>query len=163
MEIRHVFEVTTASPERTAALMADRKFSLDGERAREGVVSSELVVLEDTPERFAYELRTVERKRNLTGGFDKDTLTTVNRSTWNRKAGTLDWVYLGQESERVHVSGTYFFRPAGTGTRVEHKVVVEVSIPLLGGTVAKAVAKGFEKSFPDTERRVREALALPVA
>jgi hypothetical protein len=157
MKVNQVFEVA-APPERVGEILSCEAFCLEGERIRDGVVSCSYVLIEESAARRVYELRTVEHKRSMTGGLDKATLNTLNKSTWDRGARTLTWVYVGQESERIKVSGVYRMLPTATGTRVDHDVTVEVAIPLLGGQVAKLIAKGFEAAFPGVERRLKDSI-----
>jgi hypothetical protein len=157
MTINQRFEVP-GTPEQVGDLLASEAFCLEGERVREGVVSAAYCVVEKSADAVTYEIRSVEHKRSMTGGMDKATIDTLNRSTWDRRRLDLSWSYKGQEADRIKVGGRYRFVPTGTGTRIEHDVTVDVNIPLVGGAVAKLIAKGFEAGFKGFEDRLRAAL-----
>jgi len=157
MTINQRFEVP-GTPEQVGDLLASEAFCLEGERVREGVVSAVYKRIERKDDVVEYEIRSVEHKRSMTGGMDKATLDTFNRSTWDRGRRELCWTYSGQEAERIKVGGRYRFVPTASGTRVEHDVTVDVGIPLVGGAVAKLIAKGFEAGFKGFEDRLRAAL-----
>lgn len=140
-------------PQLVAEVLNSEAFNIASERMRDEFVSTEYIVHERREDRLVYELRTVEYKRSKTGALLRDTtFTSSNISTWDPAARTLRWVYRGQLGERADFSGIFRLHEHGAGTRLVHEISVEVRIPLLGGTVARAVCRAFEKSFPDFER-----------
>jgi len=149
-------------PDRVAEVLNSEAFNVASERMRDEFVSTEFIVHEQRADRAVYELRTVEYRRSKTGALLRDTtFTSSNISSWDPAARTLRWVYHGQLGERADFTGVFNIHDHGAGTRLVHEISVEVRIPLLGGTVARAVCRAFERSFPDFERLLGVYLRRP--
>jgi carbon monoxide dehydrogenase subunit G len=167
MQIRDSFTVA-APPDRVARTLAGEAYNLEAARMRDEVTGAEYRLLEETGAEVRFQVVMTEYKRTMTGGIDRSgTTRTTLHNRWHAPDGTLTWRYEGSGeqpgADRVRIGGAYRLSPEGTGTRVTHEVTVEVNIPLLGGRIARFVAKEFEASFERDrrllERHVREAAA----
>jgi carbon monoxide dehydrogenase subunit G len=134
-----------APPQRVGQILCSEAFNVEADKDRPEVVNSRYLLLEQTDEQCVFQLKTEEYKRSKMGMIDRSGTTfstTTNR--WNASQGTLSWTYEGEGgSQYVKISGTYYLKPEGQGTRIEHRVNIEVNIPLIGGQIAKLVAKEF--------------------
>lgn len=155
-----------APPETVGAVFCSEALQLPAEREREGVAEASYVVTESSAERLAFELRSREYKRTLTGGLDRSaTIASCTRSVWDRGAGTIRWSYESGNSERITIEGVYHLRPdgpdgpGGPATRMVQEVSVEVRMPLVGGRVAKYILGEMEKSMAQQDRRIEKLLA----
>jgi hypothetical protein len=148
-----------ASLDRVARALCSEGFNIERDKLRDAVVSAELVVVLDSPERLVFELRSREHGRKRTGGLDRSrTVETVTRSEYDRKGQTISWRYHGEGGDRFVLSGMYRLEPDGEGTRLTHEVTIEVSIPLIGKQIAKLVARDVDNPANDYKGILRRHL-----
>jgi hypothetical protein len=145
--------------DQVADVLNSEAFNVATQRIRDEYVSVEYVVRERSEQRLVHELHTVEYKRNKTGKLSRrKTFTSIKTSTWDPASSTLHWSYMGQLGRRARFEGDYRLFEEGQGTHLVHEVTVEVHIPLIGGAIAKAVARAFERLFPDFDRLLKAYL-----
>lgn len=147
-------------PERVIQVLTSEAFKVASESMRDEFVSTSFHVLEEREDRRVFEVRTVEYERSMTGALKRHkTYTSTNHNVWDGKARTLSWTYNGQLGKRASFTGVFHFHDNNPGTRLVHEIEAKVFIPLLGETIAGAVCRAFQKSFPDFERLLRQHLA----
>lgn len=145
--------VVDAPPERVGAALCSEAFNVAAERERPEVLSSRFEVLERGEDSLLFELRSTEYKRKKTGGLDRSgTVESVTRHTWSEPEQTLSWEYRGAGSRWVTVAGVYRLTPSGAATHVLHDITIEVHVPLLGGAIAKLIAREFDAAADRFQR-----------
>ena len=147
-------------PERVAEVLRSEAFNVESDESRDDVRSSVYRVIEEDDERVVFEMHSEEYKRTMTGALDRSGWSpAVVRSEWDARKGTLTWDYQGSGmSAKVKLGGVYHVLAEGDGTHLVHDVHIDVSVPLVGGRLAKLVAREFEKSVPGFEKLLREHL-----
>jgi Protein of unknown function (DUF2505) len=138
-----------APPEKVGQALCSEAYNVAVERDRSEVVACRYELVERTEERIHFDVHSTEHKRKKTGGVDRSaTQESVNRNRYDVKARTLSWDYEGVGSQWVKCTGIYRLLPGrGEGTRLEHHVTIDVSIPLIGNRIAKYVVGEFEKAW----------------
>lgn len=148
-----------ASPDQIVEALCSEAYNLEVERSRDGVVETRFESIADDERRRTFRLVTTEYARTKTGGLDRSrTLSSTTDSEFDRGKRELTWRYASKEGSRVRLSGSLHVVPDGAGARVEQWVEIEVSIPLLGGQIAKLIGKEFDKTFPKTVLILRRHL-----
>jgi len=160
MNILHTLQVPVAAG-RVTEVLCSEAFNVALEMGRAGVVSTKFEVIESDERRQVFMLRTVEYGRNKLGGIDRgSTLGSTNRTVFDRRSGKLNWVYASDSGPaRIKLSGEYRLSAGDGGTRVEHELSIEVDVPLIGGQIAKIVAKECKADFPRFDECLRKHLA----
>ena len=150
-----------APRDRVASALCCEAFNVETERRREGVVSTRFELLEETDARVVFELHTIEYKRNKLGRLDKSaTFPSVTHSVHEVAAHELRWKYIAGDgmAKRIKLSGIYSLRAEDAGTLLSHEIEVEVDIPLIGGRIAKLMAKELDATMPLIEAALRRHL-----
>lgn len=138
--------------ERVAAAFCSEGYNVEEATSREDVKSASFKPIAEGPDRKAFEIHYVEYRRTKTGKLDTSgTARAVTESVYRHQDRTLRWVYKGPE-KRVSIAGTYRLEPAGEQTRVFHETDIDVRIPVVGGRIAKVIAKEFGKAMPRVQR-----------
>jgi len=162
MKLTH--RCTIAAPaEKVMDALASEAYNLEAERGREGVVSTVFRETSRSPMRVAFELRTIEYRRTKTGSIDRSgTFVSVTRSELDRARKVLTWAYDTESGRsRVKLSGVYRMRDIGPATELEHEVVIDVDIPLVGGAIAKLIARSFESGLQRYDDQLRRHAGAP--
>jgi Protein of unknown function (DUF2505) len=150
----------TATPDEVVEVLCSEAYNIEVEKGREGVVETRFEPIAEDESRRAFRLVTTEYARTKTGGLDRSrTLSSTTDSELDARKRELTWRYASKEGSRVRLSGSLRVVPDGTGARVEQSVDIEVSIPLIGGQIAKLIGKEFEKTFPKTVDILKRHLA----
>lgn len=154
-----------APPDKVAAVLCSEAYNLERERAREEVVSTSFHLVERTPQRTVFELRTTEHGRTMTGAIDPShTVASVTRNVWNPADQTLSWTYQGGAApRRMRLDGLYRLRATAAGSTLQHEISIEVKVPLVGESIARVAAREFERTADQYEqilqRHARQAAA----
>ncbi len=160
MKIKDTFTVPVALEDLVKVLTSEA-YNLDSEKMREGVVSSEYKLKDQTDARTLYEMHTTEYSRTKTGGLNKNDHThTILTHTYTAASRTLTWVYGNAKgSSRLELAGVYTLTPLGDQSRLEHEVEINVRIPLIGGKIAKFICKQFQGTFPEHQALLKKHLS----
>ena len=159
MQLAYTFTVP-APLDHVATALCSEALHTAAELDRDEVVSSRLVLLEEHEGRRVFEIRSTEYRRTKLGRIDRSaTVDAVTRNTYDPRANTLAWVYEGVGSRWVTARGVYQLTPVDEGTRVLHDVTIEVNVPLVGGKIAKIIAKEFDQAAKRFERLLRQKTA----
>jgi len=161
MKLTREFDVA-APRERVATALCSESFQLEVERARVEVVSTAYHVTERSESSLCFEIRSVEYKRTKLGGIDRSgTLDAVTRCRWSAKDHALSWEYAGGAGERVKLSGVYRLHAGEVEgpTNVTYEMNIDVRIPLIGGQIAKLIAREFENTWPRYQAILRRHTA----
>lgn len=158
MRVTHSSKHAVA-PDEVVRVLCSEAYNVQVERDREGVVETRFVRGSDGDPPRSFELRTTEYARTKTGGLDRSrTLRSTTRSELDPASRTVRWRYEAEEGSRIRLSGSVRVAGDGNGSRVDQAVEVEVSIPLVGGQIAKLIGKQVEKTLPETARVLAEHL-----
>jgi hypothetical protein len=143
-----------APPDRVAEVLCSEVYNLERERAREEVVSTSFKLVESTPQRTIFELHTTEYGRTMTGAIDRShRVASVTRNVWNPADQTLSWTYQGGAApKRMRLGGLYRLKATASGCTLEHEVNIEVKLPLVGESIARAAAREFERTAEHYEQ-----------
>jgi hypothetical protein len=149
IQIKRTFTIP-ASVDRVGRALCSEGYSVEGATMREDVESATHAVIRgDLAGRLEYEVRYMEYARTTTGKIDRSkTVHALTRSVWDGGAQTLRWTYTTETSERFRMEGLYRLSARGEETHVDYQVTIDVRVPLIGGKIAKMVAKGYEESLP---------------
>lgn len=144
MQLVHDY-IIPAPLDAVADTLTSPRFATAAEAARrDTVVTSHFV----PGEGGRFELRSIEYDRGTYGRIDRNKkLDTTTRCQWLAGEHTLRWVYEGVGSDIMRVSGETRLSPVPQGTRVEATVDVDVTVPLVGRIVERAVSKAFRRGF----------------
>lgn len=123
--------------------------------SRDEVVDATYKETSRSDERLVFEVHTTEHARGLTGIDRSKTEPAVQRSDWDLQARTCRWAYEGAHSDRFTFRGRTTVEPRGDQTRVTVEYFVDVSIPLLGGRIEKAIIKELEAAHPSYGQLIR--------
>ena len=141
-----------------AAALCCEALNVDVEQQREGVVSTRFELVEQSETRTKFSMHTTEYARNKLGRLDKSrTFSSVTRSVYDAAARRLRWEYFADEgmAKRIQLSGTYKLSEERGGTFLAHEIDVEVDIPLIGGQLAKLIAKELDDTMPVIEKALK--------
>jgi hypothetical protein len=138
--------------EKVAAAFCSEAYNVEEAISREDVKSASFKRIATEASQNQFEIHYIEYRRTKMGKLDKSgTARAVTESVYRDKDRTLRWVYKGPE-KRVSIAGTYRLEPAGEQTRVFHETDIDVRIPVVGGRIAKVIAKEFGKAMPRVQR-----------
>ncbi|MBN1944394.1 MAG: DUF2505 family protein [Bradymonadales bacterium] len=153
--------ILNAPWERVGEVLNSAEFNVEGAQLRDGVVSAEHHLIDETAARKRFEIRTREHARTMKGDLDRSKIEDAKTAyDWDARARTQSWTYHSPPSTKmVRTWGVYTLKPMTDGTEVVHDVSVEVNVPIIGGQIAKVVAKEFEKAFGGTVDRLKRALS----
>ncbi len=141
------------TPDKVVEILASEAYNLDVERHREGVIETHFELVSKTPERVVLRLRTSEHGRTKTGGIDRSrVLHSTTDSEVDLRQRVVTWRYGTEDGSRVRLSGTLRVEQAPGGSQVVQAVNIEVSVPLIGGQIAKLIGREMEKSLPETAK-----------
>ena len=148
IRIERTFTIA-ASIHRVGRALSSEHYSIEWARMREAVQSAHHVVIHgDLEGQLEYEVRYVEYARTTTGTIDRGkTQHAVTRAVWDAEAQTLRWTYTTEASERFRIEGLYRLTDEGDETRVDYQVTIDVRVPLIGGAIAKRVARSYEETL----------------
>jgi len=142
-----------APPDRVALALRSAPFNEEAEEERDEVLSTRFALLEQGEQHGVFELQTTEYRRTKLGRIDRSgTINCVTRHRYDSRELAQRWTYQGVGSRWVTVEGEYRLTAERDGTRVNHDITVEVHIPLIGGQVAKLVAREFDQAARRFER-----------
>jgi hypothetical protein len=140
-----------APPDKVAEALCSEAYNVGIEEDREEVLSTRYELIERTEQRVVFDVCSTEYKRKKLGGLDRSaTERSVNHNRFDVAARTLGWDYEGVGSQWVKCTGVYHLLPRGEGTRIEHRVTIEVSVPLIGERIARYIVGEFEKAWRRT-------------
>lgn len=149
-----------AAPQVVLEALTGEAYNIEAEEGRRPIVSTEYRLLESSPDRKAFEMRTVEHPRTRTGRLDRSrTIDAVTRYQWDAKDESLRWEYEGLGKGRMSLGGVYRLSPSGSGTRVEQQVSLDVHVPVFGKAVAAFVSRIFRDRFPAQQELLRRHVA----
>lgn len=152
MRVTHTSQ-HTSPPDKVVEVLASEAYNLDVERHREGVIETLFEEVSRTPEHIAFRLRTSEHARTKTGGIDRSkVLHSTTDSEVDLPRRVVMWKYGTEDGSRVQLSGTLRVEQAPAGSQVVQAVDIEVSIPLIGGQIAKFIGRELEKTLPETAK-----------
>ena len=152
MRVTHTSQ-HASTPDEVVEILASEAYNLDVERHREGVIETRFEVVSKTPERVVLRLRTSEHGRTKTGGIDRSrVLHSTTDSEVDLRQRVVTWRYGTEDGSRVRLSGTLRVEQAPGGAQVVQAVDIEVSIPLIGGQIAKFIGREMQKSLPETTK-----------
>ena len=149
IQIKRTFTIP-ANVDRVGQALCSESYSVEGATMRDDVESATHAVIHgDLKGQLEYEVRYVEYARTTTGKIDRGkTVRALTRCVWDGGARTLRWTYTTEASERFRMEGLYRLSARGEETHVEYQVSIDVRVPLIGGKIAKMVAKGYEERLP---------------
>ncbi len=158
MKLEKSFQIA-ADPEKVMNIMRDPKLIEEDELARK----TQKVIIKDlknTKDVHSFEITTVTFVRGMSGVDTSKTQTNTNIMTWDLKKMESTWDYKdgGDFGPKIHINGGSKLAKKGTGTELTMKVNIDIDIPLLGGTIAKKVAQGFERGWPEYVERINKWL-----
>jgi hypothetical protein len=152
MRVTHASQ-HASTPDKVVEILASEAYNLDVERHREGVIETRFEVVSRTPEHVVFRLRTSEHGRTKTGGIDRSrVLHSTTDSEVDLRGRVVTWRYGTEDGSRVRLSGTLRVEQAPESSRVVQAVDIEVSIPIIGGQIAKLIGRKMEKSLPETAK-----------
>ena len=141
--------------EKVVEVLLDPEFNVEIEKLRDGVISTEFKMIRDEEREKLFELRTTEYKRKKTGGIDRSgTVQTFTTSRYDASSKRLEWEYHGEGGKMMVIKGVYSVTPMGESplgddqARFTHEVTIEVKIPIIGNSIARMIARGFENEDP---------------
>jgi hypothetical protein len=150
MRVTHASQ-HASTPDKVVEILASEAYNLDVERHREGVIETRFEGVSRTPEHVVFRLRTSEYARTKTGGIDRSrVLHSTTDSEVDLRGRVVTWRYGTEDGSRVRLSGTLRVEQVPEGSRVVQAVDIEVSIPLIGGQIAKLIGREMGKTLPET-------------
>lgn len=159
MALEHRMTVTAAA-DNVAKVLCSEQYNIEMQRSREDVVEVEYATTGDNEKELEFELRFVLYKRTKTGAVDRSgTLNSRTVYRYDRGARVLHWRHIGEEEERVHISGETRIKPQGDKTCIERDVIIDVRIPVIGRGIKKLIEREFRKGFGRVESQVKEILS----
>lgn len=140
-----------------AQVLCSDAFNVEAERIRrETVLSTRFELLEQSDQRTRFEMHSMENDRNKRGKIDRSRVVpTVTRFEWTPDNRTMCWTYDGVGRGFLDISGSFRLTPAGNGTRVTHRIDVDVNVPFIGRLIAGVVSGVFKESFPAQDALLR--------
>ena len=149
MQLTHQYRID-APAEAVRDVLLSEPFATAAEAQRRETVLTSHYLPGDEPGSF--ELRSIEYDRGKYGRIDRSkTLSTTTRCHWTEANRTLHWSYEGVGRDIMAVSGRTRLEPARDGTLVVAEVDVDVTIPIVGRIVERAVAGAFRQGFANEQ------------
>jgi len=158
MKLEKTFFVE-APPDKVAKAMRDAAFIEHDEKARD-TVSVKVVEVKKTKDEHQFEIQTVNYVRGLTGIDRSKTENNKSVTRWDLKQNVCSWTWHGggEYADKAKIAGGHSLIAQGKGTDVRMWVDIDVSVPLLGKTISKKVAAGFESEWPNYINRLNRWL-----
>ncbi len=148
------------TPGRVVELMCSPAFLERAHGARDDVAEARYVDLGAPEGERVFEVLCDQYERHRTGGVDRSrTRQTSLRYHLQADGRTLTWVYDGPDADRVHIRGVTTVTEDGDVTVVREVVHIDMDIPLIGGLIARLVARDMGRTFDANRAVVREMLA----
>ncbi len=154
-------ELIPAPLEQMAEVLCSEAYNTEVELGREGVVTTRYEKIRQDENEVRFVLHSQEYVRKKTGGLDRTKRrSTTMTSCYRLGDGLLTWQYGdGADNQKVVLKGTYRLTSRGDSTSMTHEVEITVRIPLIGGQIAKLIAKEFKKDLPRYQRSIEKHLA----
>ena len=159
MALTHTMTVP-AAPQAVADLLCSERYCLENQRSRDDVVDCSYEPVDDTDEALKFNVHTVHYKRKKTGKLDRSA--TENSTTeyrYDKGRMEIFWQHVGDAGSRVNVNGTTRVVPAGSSTRIDRVVTIDINIPVIGRGISKLVEKEFRKGFGRMEQVIHRLIA----